>query len=183
MHDFSSWIPLDSRRMISAHSIVGDSCSIVWTTILDLMVKYRCLLRCSLGTPSCTSAGLIGGTAVWEKWPLPAFINALGDRGAHIGSVLRYFQPNTLVKRSMDLPRFHLGLSSALYFNGFDGFSNAVHDQPFNEKPLTNVVLLYAWETECESREPFPWTLLNPIPIVQSFSRFSRIHCTAEQST
>ena len=100
-------------------------------------------------------------------------MNALGDRGAHIGSVLRYFQPNTLVKRSMDLPRFHLGLSSALYFNGFDGFSNAVHDQPFNEKPLTNVVLLYAWETECESREPFPWTLLNPIPIAQSFSRLS----------
>lgn len=58
--------------------------------------------------------------------------------------------------RATDLLRFNLVLSTAFYFNGFYWLFNAVHDQAFNEKPLTNVVLLHSWETECISREPFP---------------------------
>lgn len=40
--------------------------------------------------------------------------------------------------------------------------TESVHDQPYNEKPLTNVDLIFTWETECDSGELFPEHFLNP---------------------
>lgn len=148
---------------------VRSSCSIVRTTFLNLMAKYWCLLqRMSmfidfLSTPLCTIADLIRRIAVQENSPVPASkwwshvffllnklnVDTYGSICLSFGwwrcSYGLSFKVILTKHRATDLLRFHLVLSTALYFNGFYWLFNAVHDQAFNEKPLTNV-LLWVWK-------------------------------------